>query len=70
MGFALDEACGWASRPASNLVAELSCGGQLSLYSSPSTALSGGLPTWWIIRVQWFCAEEGICARTVAKTLA
>eukprot|EP00959_Pyramimonas_sp_CCMP1952_P373254 7816706-Pyramimonas_sp.AAC.1 len=27
-------------------------------YSSPSTALPGGLLTWWDITVQWVCAEE------------
>eukprot|EP00959_Pyramimonas_sp_CCMP1952_P342741 7180194-Pyramimonas_sp.AAC.1 len=42
----------------SHLVAELAYGGQLLLYPSPSTALSGGQHTWWNIRVQWVCAEE------------
>eukprot|EP00959_Pyramimonas_sp_CCMP1952_P088231 1845931-Pyramimonas_sp.AAC.1 len=52
------EASGRADQPPSNMVAELAYGGQLSFYSSPSTALSCGLLTWWNIRVQWVCAKE------------
>eukprot|EP00959_Pyramimonas_sp_CCMP1952_P399532 8371196-Pyramimonas_sp.AAC.1 len=70
MGFALGEAFGWASQPPSNVVAELAYGGQLKLYSSPSTALFGGLLTWWNIRVHWVCAEECTDLRTTARTLA
>eukprot|EP00959_Pyramimonas_sp_CCMP1952_P067524 1409379-Pyramimonas_sp.AAC.2 len=58
-GFAFGQAAGWASQPLSNLVAELADGGQLLHYPSPSTIwCTGGLLTWWNIRVLWVCAEE------------